>query len=235
MTNDVYQFATSESFRLKNWLKHRDDVRHSGAYRYAADYEALDGKRLTRAITFQHFDESDVKGVISAIKWGYPKGSLPGGRWHAFSDAFRSPNFTVALKALRAKQRSAQETVALLNDCVKGIGTATTTKIAYFARLTAHEGPCLIYDSMVRRAIAHSAEPELADIKATLNRSKRDLAPAQQVSTYGLYITGVIATARRRGVSPEAVELDLFITGRRYPTATSYAIDPTSSGSATSG
>lgn len=217
MTDDILQFATDESFRLKNWRKHRDDERHGSPYQHAADYGAFDGKRFTRAIVFEHFDTSDLKGVISTIKWGYPKGSLPGGGWHAFSDAFRSPSFSEALTALRATPRSADETVTTLNRCVKGVGTATTTKIAYFARLTTAEGPCLIYDSMVRRAIAHSTEPEFADLKATLNRSKRDLAPGQQEHTYGLYITSVIAAAERRGVTPEVVELDLFTSGRQLP------------------
>lgn len=217
MTDDILQFATDESFRLKNWIKHRNDERHGSPYDYASDYDALDGQRFTRAVVFDHFAASDTKGVISTIKWGYPKGSLPGGGWHAFSDAFRSSSFGEALTALRAMPRSANETVATLNRCVKGVGTATTTKIAYFARLMTNEGPCLIYDSMVRRAIAHSAEPEFANLKATLNRSKRDLTPSHQEGTYGLYITSVIAAANRRGVTPEVVELDLFTSGRNLP------------------
>ena len=217
MSDDILQFATDESFRLKNWRKHRDDERHGAPYQHAADYDVLDGKRFTRAIVFEHFDVSDAKGVISTIKWGYPKGSLPGGAWHAFSDAFRSSSLRDALNSLRAQPRSANETVAMLNRCVKGVGTATTTKIAYFARLTTDEGPCLIYDSMVRRAIAHSAEPEFADLKAALNRSKRDLTPSQQERTYGSYITSVLGAAERRGVTPEVVELDLFTSGRQLP------------------
>lgn len=217
MKNDILLFATDESFRLKNWRKHRDDPRHGGLYPHAAEYDGMDGQRFTRADVFDHFDASDRKGVISTIKWGYPKGSLPGGGWHAFSDAFRSSAFADALKSLRARPRSATETVALLNRCVKGVGTATTTKVAYFARLTTDEGPCLIYDSMVRRAIAHSTEPEFADLKAVLNRSKRDLPPAHQEATYGLYIRSVEAAAERRGVSPEVVELALFKSGRLLP------------------
>ncbi len=217
MTDNILQFATDESFRLKNWIKHRDDERHGSPYEHASEYESLDGQRFTRAAVFDHFATSDTKGVISTIKWGYPKGSLPGGGWHAFSDAFRCSSFGDVLKALRTRPRSANETVAMLNGCVKGIGTATTTKIAYFARLTTHEGPCLIYDSMVRRAIAHNAEPEFADLKARLNRSTRDLTPVQQEGTYGLYIASVLAAAERRRESPEIVELDLFTSGRLLP------------------
>lgn len=217
MTDDILQFATDECFRLKNWRKHRDDERHGAPYQHNADYDALDGQRFTRAIVFEHFDTSDLKGVISTIKWGYPKGSLPGGGWHAFSDAFRSSAFSDALNSLRAQPRSANETVETLNRCVKGVNTATTTKIAYFARLQTDEGPCLIYDSMVRRAIAHSEEPEFADLRATLNRSKRDLTPGQQERTYGSYITTVLGAAKRRGVAPEVVELDLFTRGRELP------------------
>ncbi len=217
MNNNILDFATDESFRLKNWKKHRDDERHDSPYDHASDYDVLDGKRFTRALVFSHFETSDAKGVISTIKWGYPKGSLPGGGWHAFSDAFRSPKFGEILNALRAEPRSASETVTMLNRCVKGIGTATSTKIAYFARLTTSEGPCLIYDSMVRRAIAHRSDPEFAHLKTVLNSSTRDLTPAAQERTYGNYIASVISAAKGQGVSPEVVELDLFKAGRELP------------------
>jgi len=217
MQSDILNFATDESFRLKNWQKHLTDERHPSPYPHAHEYVELDGKKFTRGMVFAHFQESDAKGIISTIKWGYPKGNLPGGGWNAFSDAFRTQNFIEALETLRARPRSAAETVTTLNRCVKGIATATTTKIAYFAGLTSDEGRCLIYDSMVRRAIAHGAGPEFADLSRRLNRSSRDLTPAQQEATYSLYLSSIYEASRNRGVSAEAIELELFQHGRALP------------------
>lgn len=213
-------FATDERYRDRNWDKHRGDAAFGGAlYDHSADFAALDQQRFTRQMVFDHFGTSDRKGVVSAIKWGYPKGSLPGGKWRSFSAAFRSADLVARIGELRAAPAGAHETVASLNACVKGIGTATTTKLAYFAGLMTAEGhQCLIYDSMVRRAIRGIEMQEFADLAAIIRRSPRDLTPRQQEDTYGLYLHGVHQVAVVRGVEPEAVELALFLAGRQQPT-----------------
>ncbi|WP_406852569.1 hypothetical protein WEU32_01065 [Brevundimonas sp. BH3] len=217
MQTDILDFATDDSFRLKNWQKHLTDERHNSPYPHANEYVELDGQRFTRAMVFAHFQENDAKGVISTIKWGYPKGSLTMGKWQAFSDAFRTKNIVEALNILRKNPRSAPETVRLLNGCVKGIGTATTTKIAYFAGLSSTEGRCLIYDSMVRRTIARGAGDEFSDLSIILNKSLRDLSPQQQEHTYGIYLKAIHVASRNRGVSPETIELEMFKKGRELP------------------
>lgn len=213
-------FATDERYRDKNWDKHRTDTTFGGAlYDHSVDFAVLDQQRFTRQMVFDHFGASDRKGVVSAIKWGYPKGSLPGGKWRAFSAAFRSDALVARIGDLRKAPATAHETVASLNACIAGIGTATTTKLAYFAGLTTAEGhQCLIYDSMVRRAVRGIDMQEFVELAAIIRRSPRDLTPRQQEETYGLYIHGVHQVAAVRGVEPDAVELALFLAGRQQPT-----------------
>ena len=212
-------FATDECYRDRNWDKHRNDATYGGAlYDYSADFAALDQQRFTRQMVFDHFGVSDRKGVVSAIKWGYPKGSLPGGKWRAFSAAFRSDGLVELIDKFRVAPATAHETVAVLNACVTGIGTATTTKLAYFAGLVTTEGhQCLIYDSMVRRAVRGIDMQEFAELAAIIRRSPRDLTPRQQEETYGLFLCGVHQAAAVRGIEPDAVELALFLAGRQQP------------------
>ena len=209
-------FATDEHYRDRNWNKHRTDVSFGGAvYDHSADFAALDQQRFTRQMVFDHFDTSERKGVVSAIKWGYPKGSLPGGKWRSFSAAFRSDALVECVAKLRAMPETAVRTVVSLNACVSGIGTATTTKLAYFAGLRTTDGhQCLIYDSMVRRAIRAIDMPEFIELAAIIRRSPRDLTPRQQEETYGLYLAGVHQLADDHEVAPDAIELSLFLAGR---------------------
>lgn len=201
---------SNATVRLANWHKHRDDPRYDQPYPHHDEY--ADGQMLRRADVFAHFDQSIRKGIVSAIKWGYPRGRMPGGRWHPFSSAFRVKAFERHLEELQAAEsRSATAIIATLNEVVPRIGTATTSKLAYFAGVTAAEGRCLIYDSMVRRAIRVRTDPEFAELKAMIVRRTGDLPPAEQVNTYGFYLQAVHGMAERLGVQGEQVELFLFL------------------------
>lgn len=224
---EVSGSVTDEAFRLKNWEKHRggpDKVQPP--YPHADEYGDRDGKAFTRADVFADFQTSTEKGVISTIekgvistiKWGYPKGGRPGGAWHAFSDAFRQASqYAQAINALGTSPHPAETVLTTLNRIVPGVGTATTSKIAYFAKLAANEGACLIYDSMVRRAIVASSDPAFGDLRSVLEGSKNDITPQAQEKTYGLYLTSVGMVATRLGVTPPQVELALFRIGRMLP------------------
>ena len=220
---DVINSVTNEQFRLRNWEKHRKDERHqNGDYPYCDAYAEYDGQRFTRKHVFEHFAQSDVKGVISAIKWGFPRGGRPGGKWQSFSDAFRrSSSYAEAIKEFRAAPaRTPLAIVSKLNQITSGVGPATTTKIAYFALLKSRcskwpdEMDCLIYDSMVRRAIKCKDYPDFADLRSELAASQGDISPSKQEKTYGLYLRSVHAAARRRQVQPAQIELFLFEIGR---------------------
>lgn len=216
---DVFGSVTDEVWRSKNWIKHRTGLNgREEIYPHAADFEHLDGQLFTRTHVFDDFKVSIPKGVISTIKWGYPKGGRPGGPWLSFSNAFRTTDkFEAIIVDLKAEKASAEKVLKKLNGIVSGVGTATTSKIAYFAQLESEEGPCLIYDSMVRRAIVFSTDPALDEVRRELVRYKRDIAPPIQEATYGAYIRSVGKLADRLNVSPAQVELALFRYGRKQP------------------
>lgn len=216
---EVSDSVTDEAFRLRNWEKHRGGrEKVEPLYPHANEYGNRDGKAFTRADVFADFLASTEKGVISTIKWGYPKGGRPGGAWHSFSDAFRQASqYAQAIDALRTRPHSGETVLTTLNRLVPGVGTATTSKIAYFAKLSATEGDCLIYDSMVRRAIVASSDPAFADLRSVLESSKNDITPQAQENTYGLYLRSVGEAATRLTVTPQQVELALFRIGRMLP------------------
>jgi len=216
---NVAQSATRDAFRYANWQKHRLDPRYNRTYPFADDYAELDGQRFTREQVFADFNRSLDKGIISSIKWGYPTGGKPGGGWMAFSEAFRCPTFGKAIQAFRkTRSSSAHMLVSSLNSLVSGVGTATTSKIAHFAGLMVVGGGqelrCLIYDSMVRRAIKRLKIPEFEQLKSTLAIRKADIPPAIQELTYGSYLVAVEAFARCHSVEVDQVELWLFKVGR---------------------
>lgn len=216
---EVAGSVTDEAFRLKNWQKHRGGRdENEPLYPHADEYGGRDGRAFTRADVFADFDDATEKGVISTIKWGYPKGGRPGGAWHSFSDAFRqSSQYAQAIDELRANPQSAETVLVTLNRIVPGVGTATTSKIAYFAKLAANEGTCLIYDSMVRRATLASSDPAFGDLRSVLEGSKNDISPQAQERTYGLYLRAVGDVAARLNVTSPQVELALFRIGRMLP------------------
>lgn len=226
---DVSDSVTDLVFRTANWLRHREDPRYSSPYSHADDFTDLDGKAFTRSRVFADFEKSDQLGVVSSIKWGFPRGGRPGGVWTPFSDAFRSTSHAAAIAELRLRPLPAADLIRKLNEVVKGVGTATTSKMAYFARLKATDaGECLIYDSMVRRAIRDSEDPDIAHdaafkpLKKLLRSKRRDLTPPEQEASYGLYIRAVRASAETRGIAPDQLELALFRAGRLIkPTAVS--------------
>ncbi len=218
---DVSDSVTDLVFRTANWLKHREDPRHSGPYGHADDFADLDGRAFTRSRVFSDFEKSDQRGVVSSIKWGFPRGGRPGGVWKPFSDAFRSTSHAAAIAELRLRPLPAADLIRMLNVVVMGVGTATTSKMAYFARLKATDaGECLIYDSLVRRAIRDSDDPDIVHdaafepFKKLLRSKRRDLTPPEQEASYGLYITAVRASAETRGIAPDQLELALFRAGR---------------------
>lgn len=202
--------ASKATVRLANWQRHRDDPDYGEPYHHHDEY--VDGSILTRAHIVAHFGQSIRQGVTSAIKWGYPRGITSRGQWTGLSAAFRSDDLVREIEALRAEPpRSATEIIQRLNHHVAGVGAATTSKLAYFAGVSAIEGRCLIYDSMVRRAIRARSDPEFADLKQIIGERDGDLLPYQHAATYGRYLQAAHAMAARLGVQGDQIELFLFI------------------------
>lgn len=210
------------AINLANWARYVDSDDRLTANWVAEICEEIqhsDGCLITRGYVSQAFSQSFAKGVIASVIWGYPKGRFPGGR--SFSGIFsRSEELAGALTDLRRREPIAAQDICSQFQGFPGLGPSTYTKILYFAGIEAIEGPCLIYDQMVMRAIAESDEHYWADIKAVLGPCRyssgrfKMYARGTQESTYGGYLRaahGLATTA----MSAESIELGLFMQAPR--------------------
>jgi hypothetical protein len=85
---DVFGFGSEHNPAV--WAKHRQRLSNS------ADLEAVSQKCQTpnrKVSQRQVFEMANAKpewGVIASIVWGFPRGSMPGGTWLGFANAFES-------------------------------------------------------------------------------------------------------------------------------------------------
>ncbi|WP_375762508.1 hypothetical protein ACE10W_04785 [Bradyrhizobium sp. B025] len=198
------------------WRKHREfltDPSKLDAVLTAC--RATPGK-LSRRQVFALADASREEGVIAAIVWGFPRGSMPGGKWLGFAEAFGKPDaFGEALRGLKANPSAATPAIVGLNSLVPGLGFATTTKMAYFARVTFQEGPALVFDANVIKAIA---DPGGAWARL-FPKTRALLGPrpthAHGVLSYGSFIEEASALAARHDTAADVIEVALFRSAAR--------------------
>jgi hypothetical protein len=193
---------------------------------FMEELRAIEGSLLRYHVrdAFQH---STHKGVIYSLVWGYPQGKTYGmedSKKENLKSAMRDPDLIVDMvDALRRFPRSALDTVKLLNE-QKGLGIASTTKIAYFAGLDTRYGPCLIYDRQVTKALFKLPYRELADAKAALWADQKNDGPEKRMidwaagrdKSYSVYLDHAYQLARLvgRGTEGEDVERFLFVRGK---------------------
>jgi hypothetical protein len=213
-------------FNHGNWHRHRGD-----GGQFDAPYEfhdaVDDGAGISRQMIFEAFRRSTQEGIVLALEWGFPRGRFPGGSWRPLAEAFRSPELCAAIEELRdLEDGDACEIITQLNAVIPGLSTASTSKLAYFARLNSRQGPCLILDSRViaaTRRLDVESYPEFGFVKTMLGGAQnlqRSPTPARVVSAYGAYLTAIHGyTARRiheRGLETHAdqIEFALFQSNR---------------------
>jgi hypothetical protein len=168
-------------------------------------------QKLSRRQVFEMADTNPELGVIAAVVWGFPRGSMPGGKWLGFAKAFESsPQFAEALTGFRANTTSATTAVARLNNLVTGLGFATTTKMVYFARLTFQEGPALIFDANVIRAITDPSGPWGSSFPKTRSLLGSTNFHAKGVLSYSSYVEEAAGLAGRHNPTPDVIEVALF-------------------------
>lgn len=185
---------------------------------------------LLREHVFDAMKESLHKGMIFALVWGYQ-----GGKTHGKSASAEKQEATLqwamahpdvlldAIQRLRYAPRNARETIRRLNQ-QPGVSSASTSKVAYFARLEAREGNCLIFDRQVAKAIYKLDLPELAPLREALfppsaikaDERKTISFVAQSSSSYQPYLSGIYDLSRTlgRGIDGEDIERFLFRQGR---------------------
>lgn len=193
--------------------------------RYMDELLAIGGP-LLREHVFDAFQESTHKGVTYALVWGYPNGRTYAGTENdtSLKTALRDPSQLIdTVDSLRYASRNALTTIKQLNR-QRGLGIASTSKVAYFARIETGAGECLIFDRQVTKALLTLDYPELLPVRSALMRllenRKRAADPidilAQLDAAYPIYLEHAYELARivGRGVSGEDVERFLFEQGR---------------------
>ena len=104
---------------------------------------------------------------------------------------------------------SASDALKRLNDVQKGLGFATTSKIAYFCGLEFDEGPALTYDKNVIDAIRNDVD--CGNFKNTrFHLGKGKAFYHRGVTSYGSHIQEAKQLADRWKVCPDQIEAALF-------------------------
>jgi hypothetical protein len=193
------------------WSKHKAHLANSSDLLAVLEKCRSNSGKLSRRHVFEMADAKPEWGVIGAIVWGFPRGSMPGGKWLAFAKAIElSTQFADTLAGFKDASPSAIKAVVQLNSLVAGLGFATTTKMAYFARLNLQEGPALIYDANVIKAITDPSK----GWDRVFPKTRLILGPtgshAKGVLSYSSYIEEAAALAVKHNTTPEIVEVALF-------------------------
>lgn len=206
--DEVLSFGSAHNPAV--WAKHRVVLADPSSLDAVLRLLRSKSGKVSRRDVFSIVDANIDYVVIAAIVWGFPRGSRPGGDWKSFATAFEDTSrFVSELNRLRTSHVSGLEGIARLNQLVSGIGYATTTKMAYFSRITFREGPALILDSNVIKAITASSRwaKEFARTRALLGSSNVN---SKALAAYGIYVEEAASCAARMGVLPHAIELALF-------------------------
>lgn len=195
----------------KVWEKHRVLVKDpSRLDSVLQSFQSKSGK-LSRHRIFEIAKAKPELGVIAAIVWGFPRGGRPGGQWMSFAHAFdASQRFVEVLARLAAFTTPATEAIDQLNQLVAGIGFATTTKIAYFARTSFREGPALIYDANVIKAITAAKSPWAEAFPKTRSILGSTNFYPKATRSYSSYIEEASALAAHHHTTSDVIEVALF-------------------------
>lgn len=211
---DVLGFGSEHNPAV--WSKHKAHLADPSDLVAVLEKFRSTGAKLSRQHVFEIADTKPEWGVISAIVWGFPRGSMPGGKWLAFAKAIElSTQFADALTGFKATSPPATMALVRLNSLVPGLGFATTTKMAYFARLNLQEGPALIYDANVIKAIIDPSKGWGSVFPRTRSLLGSSGSHAKGVLSYSSYIEEAAALAAKHKTTPEAVEVALFRSAAR--------------------
>ncbi len=158
---------------------------------------------LTRQRVFGYFHEDNTLGVISSIVWGFPRGTLPGGR--SILQIFENLKFFSGLVGVIKKSQLNETSFALLNS-ITGIKNGATTKMLYFSGSKIGEAKCLIFDSRVRDFLLDQRPVEFDNTLKHL--SKNSLYPGWL--GYSAFCQDVNNISKNINISEDYIEMYLF-------------------------
>jgi hypothetical protein len=207
--DEVMGFGSAHNAAV--WAKHRQHLSDPSGLDAVLRACQSPSQKLSRRQVFEIADANPEWGVIAAVVWGFPRGSMPGGKWLSFANAFESSlRFAEVLAEFRANTTSATTAIARLNNLVGGLGFATTTKMAYFARLVFQEGPSLIFDANVIKAIVDPSGPWETFFPRTKSMLGSTNLHAKGVLSYSSYVEESAALAKLHNTTPDVIEVALF-------------------------
>lgn len=189
---------------------------------------------LTRDFVRRTFSAAcDDRAIIWTLVWGYPKGRIQMSRANMKSALASAERVADAVAAMRAGTPiAANDVLHHIHRVSKGIKTSTSSKIAYFAGLTAKEGQCLILDEKVIASILYNRFDQLRPlVRRLLPRPPAEYrclgeqiadAKKRQAQVYGDYIHHLNQLADKQGLSPDSLEAFLFANAPSRKTAEAY-------------
>jgi len=159
-------------------------------------------RSISRSDVYAAFDKKFDEGVLTAFVWGFPTG----GRGTAGARVIQNLMSIAADVALAARNGCTAQRWEALNSH-RGINFATTTKFLYFARVSAEENPCLIFDARVRKFLECNRPREFRETLAGLDNIRGYGLP---YSTYVSYLKEMSAASDALRCSADALEMYMF-------------------------
>lgn len=193
---------------------------------YLSEFQAFESGKLLRETVFAAAQESEEKGAVFALVWGFPAGYTS-----YLNQGSRKPKATLQtairdhLERLGKLIHSIREYGPRLGtpvddlNIIRGLKTASTSKIAYFAGLRHNGNPCLIFDQQVIRAVGAQDYPELARMRLRLTErtaagqidNKNVTAFVDQPGNYEAYLEEVARLAGEMEWEFEEAQIERFL------------------------
>ena len=145
-------------------------------------------------------------GLALVPVWGYPRGVAGSGNRKPLRALFDNAEMIIRILLECAGQRLPTRRIQEA-FVIPHLGLSTLSKILYFAGLESKEGPLLIYDQMVMRALHHHAFAEYGPWP--------DYGPVLQDATYGRFVDCTKQAACALQCAPDVIEYALFREGQR--------------------
>ncbi|MDC3304101.1 hypothetical protein OAV15_02815 [Amylibacter sp.] len=208
MQNSVIKHINSSSeINSINYLNQTIEIKKKNFEKYDGQFDDVfngyDKIQLSRKGVFDNFDASLEMGMLSAIAWGFQKGTRPGGKTlHPFLENFS--DIANVLKRIMAEGLNEVSFNEL--NVHKNVKNGVTTKLLYFSKSIVNNSHCLIYDSRVK---AYLEEFRPIEFNKTLTVMKKWQAQPT-FDLYKNYCEEAQVCAEQNALSSAAIEMFMF-------------------------
>jgi Putative 8-oxoguanine DNA glycosylase OGG-like protein len=213
---DVLEFGSKHNPDV--WSKHRAFIEDPSPFDKVLSFCSEHRSKFKRKHVFDIARADRERGIIASVVWGFPRGGRPGGQYKSFAQVFAETNrFADHIESIGSGNTGAAEGLQGLNSLLDGVGFATTSKLAYFADVQFLEGPALIFDANVIKAITSND-----GVWSDAFRNTREMLGVgswyhRAAKSYGVYVAEARDLAKRSSeklgvpVEPHQIETALFL------------------------